>query len=63
MIDLYIDTESGSEPTVYASGLIPGQDIMLRLNRKLFRIHRHGDDCHVHTIEDFIGEKANEVKT
>jgi len=58
VIDLHIDTADGSEPTVYASGLIPGQDIFLRLNRRLFRIHRHGDDCHVHSIEDYVRENA-----
>lgn len=59
MIDLHIDTLD-EMPAIYASGLIPGQDIFLHLNRRLFRIHRHGEDCHVHTIADYV--KESEVR-
>jgi hypothetical protein len=40
----------GSEPT--ATGLTPGEDILLVGDGETWIIHRHGPICHAHRVDD-----------
>lgn len=41
---------------VHCTGLIPGQDVELRIEDVTWVIHRHGNECHAHKIEQEKGE-------